>query len=80
MQEFNLEEKLLRMQEIAKILEDGKRPLNELIELYEEGVRLSNECRKFLDEAEMKIETISQEFMKNQEQSIDNNNIDEDDY
>ncbi len=61
------EKKLERIQEIASILEDATSPLDKMLELYEEGMKLSNECREFLSKAEMKVETITAEFIKNKE-------------
>ncbi|HPP40530.1 MAG TPA: exodeoxyribonuclease VII small subunit, partial [Candidatus Kapabacteria bacterium] len=55
-----------RLQEISQLLEEGTLPMNDLIELYEEGIKLANECRQFLDEATMKIETISKDFEQNE--------------
>jgi|YNPBryulayer2012_1023412.scaffolds.fasta_scaffold23513_1 exodeoxyribonuclease VII small subunit len=59
---FKLEQKLDRMQEISQKLEEGTLPLDELLQLYEEGIKLSQECRKYLDEVELKIETISNQL------------------
>ena len=50
------------MQEISQKLEEGTLPLDELLQLYEEGIKLSQECRKYLDEVELKIETISNQL------------------
>lgn len=59
---INFEEKIARIQEIAEHLEESTLPLNELIELYEEGMKLSIECREYLDKAELKVETITAEY------------------
>ncbi len=59
---INFEEKIIRIQEIAELLEESALPLNELIELYEEGMKLSIECRNYLEKAEMKVETITAEY------------------
>jgi len=63
---INFEGNIQRLQEISQLLEDGTLPMNDLIELYEEGIKLANECRQFLDEATMKIETISKDFEQNE--------------
>jgi len=61
------EEKLERIQEIAAILEDGTSSLDNMIQLYEEGMKLSIECREFLSKAEMKIENITAKLNQSQE-------------
>ncbi|MCX8055480.1 MAG: exodeoxyribonuclease VII small subunit [Ignavibacteria bacterium] len=63
---INFESNIQRLQEISQLLEEGTLPMNELIELYEEGIKLANECRQFLDEATLKIETISKNFEQNE--------------
>jgi exodeoxyribonuclease VII small subunit len=63
---INFEGNIQRLQEISQLLEEGTLPMNDLIELYEEGIKLANECRQFLDEATMKIETISKDFEQNE--------------
>ncbi|MGE5478856.1 MAG: exodeoxyribonuclease VII small subunit [Chloroflexota bacterium] len=56
---INIEERLHRIELIAEELDNGQIPLEEMIELYEEAVKLSKECREYLNEAEQKIITIS---------------------
>ncbi len=62
MKNDNFEKKILRVQEIVDLLEEGELPITEMIELYEEAMKLSIECRQFLSEAEMKVESISKEY------------------
>jgi len=52
---LNFEEKMGRLEEIVRILEAGDRPLEESMALFEEGVRLSNECKDVLEKTEKKI-------------------------
>jgi exodeoxyribonuclease VII small subunit len=58
----NFEEKLNRIEEIVDILDKGKEPLDELIKIYDEGMKLSAECREYLDTAEQKIIDISKKY------------------
>lgn len=44
-----------RLEEIVRILEGGDRPLEESMSLFEEGVKLSNECREVLEKTERRI-------------------------
>ncbi len=47
-----------RLDEIVRKLESGQLALEENIELFEEGVKLTGECRKQLDQAEAKIQKL----------------------
>ena len=46
------EEGLKRLEEIAQMMEKGELPLDELLKLYEEGVKLPGELGQKLDEIE----------------------------
>lgn len=52
------EECLQRLEIIVQQLERGDLPLEEGLKLFEEGVGLSNSCRKELEEAEGKVEIL----------------------
>jgi exodeoxyribonuclease VII small subunit len=52
------EECLQRLEEIVLQLERGDLPLEQALKLFEEGVGLSNSCRKELEEAEGKVEIL----------------------
>ncbi|MGA7521751.1 MAG: exodeoxyribonuclease VII small subunit [Acidobacteriaceae bacterium] len=54
----NFEDSLKKLEEIVAQLERGDVPLEESIKLFEEGTRLSAECRKQLEEAEGKVEML----------------------
>jgi len=56
---ISVESILKRLQEITEALEKGELPLEESLKLYEEGVGLTNACRKLLNEAELKITELS---------------------
>ncbi len=43
---------------IVKKLEDGDMPLEESLKLFEQGVKLSRECRERLTQAERRIEVL----------------------
>ena len=55
----SVESILKRLQEITEILEKGELPLEKSLKLYEEGVGLTNTCRKVLNEAELRITELS---------------------
>ena len=58
MQEKTFESSLEELEHIVRQLEGGDLPLDRSLELFEQGVRLSRECQKRLDEAERKVEIL----------------------
>lgn len=52
------EECLDRLEKIVDELEKGEIPLERAVALFEEGVSLSNSCRKELEQAEGKVEIL----------------------
>ena len=56
--EPSFEEALKGLEAVVERLESGEPPLEESIRLFEEGMRLSETCRKRLDEADRKIELL----------------------
>lgn len=47
-----------RLDEVATRLEAGNLPLDQSIELYEEGMRLAQQCQALLTNVEQRIETL----------------------
>ena len=54
----NFEESLTKLEEIVAQLERGDLSLEDSVRMFEEGSRLSAECRKQLEEAEGKVEML----------------------
>ncbi len=54
----NFEASIAELERIVAQLEAGDLPLEQSLELFERGVRLSRECQKRLDEAERKVEIL----------------------
>lgn len=52
------EKKIERLSELSTILERGEAPLEELLKVFEEGIKLYRECNTILDNTESKIQTI----------------------
>ena len=52
------EDCLQRLEKIVTELEKGEVPLERALTLFEEGMQLSNSCRKELEEAEGKVEIL----------------------
>ena len=55
MAEVNFEKSITELENIVKTLESGNLSLDEMIKLFEQGMKLSASCNKLLDEAESKI-------------------------
>ncbi len=52
------ERSLARLEEVAKRLENANLSLDEAMKLFEEGVQLSRDCQKQLEEAEGRVEIL----------------------
>ena len=55
---ITFESALQKLEETVDKLEEGSIPLDEALTTFESGVRWSRECKKFLENAEQRIETI----------------------
>jgi len=53
-----IEAGLDELEKVVKELEAGDLPLERSIELFEKGMRLSDTCRKQLEEAETRVEML----------------------
>ena len=53
--DFSFEEAMVRLEEIVRILEDGKTSLNDSMKLYEEGVALVRQANELLSKAKQKL-------------------------
>lgn len=58
--DVSLEDKLKRLDEIARMLDAGDRPLDEQLKAFEEGMALAEACRKELEAAELRVLHLSQ--------------------
>jgi exodeoxyribonuclease VII small subunit len=56
--EKSFEEVLRELEEIVNRLEQGDLPLEESLQLFEQGVRLSRACHGKLDEAQKRLEIL----------------------
>jgi len=57
-QSRSFESSLEALEEIVGKLEHGDLPLEESLELFEQGIRLSRECQERLSQAERRIEIL----------------------
>lgn len=56
-----LEDKLKRLEEISQMLDRGEKAIDEQLALFAEGMKLAEECRVYLQQAELKVRTLSGE-------------------
>ncbi len=70
----NFEENIKELEKIVNALEGGDAPLDDCIDMFEKGVKLSDECFKMLNKAEQKIKILTQDGEKDFTlQDTDNN-------
>lgn len=67
MAEMKFEEALKRLEKIVEALEEGDIPLDDALEKYEEGIKLSKLCAKKLEVAKKKVEIL----LKSEDGSIE---------
>ena len=73
MAEMKFEEALKKLEKIVEDLEDGNLTLDDSLEKYEEGIRLSKMCAKKLEVAKKKVEIL----LKLEDGSVDIKPFDE---
>ena len=56
--EASLEDQLKRLEEISALLDRGDLPLDEQLKIYEEGMKLAQVCREYLDKAKLVVEQL----------------------
>lgn len=56
--QLSFEQGCERLEEIVEQLEDGELSLERSLELFEQGVRLSQDCRQQLEAAETRVEIL----------------------
>ena len=59
---ISFEEAFAKLQEISEKIENEELSLDESLQLFEEGLKLSGHCSKILEDAKQKIETITADF------------------
>ena len=58
---MSFEQQMQRLEKIVEILDDGEVALDQMLELYEEGMQRSQYCREYLEKVEQKITIIQNE-------------------
>jgi exodeoxyribonuclease VII small subunit len=67
------EEGLQELENIVKEMETGELPLERAITLFEQGMKLSEACRKRLEEAETRVEILTRRAGEMQPQAFKSN-------
>lgn len=57
-----IEEDLERLEQIAGSLEQGEVPIEQALQMYEEGIALSKACMERLQKAELRIKKLSRDL------------------
>lgn len=60
-QSLSFEDAIKRLETVVELLEEGETPLEETIELYQEGVLLARHCDYKLTQVEQKIQILVEE-------------------
>ena len=53
------EEAFQQLEELTQRLEEGGLPLEEMVSLYEQGMKLANLCLTMLEEAELRVKKLA---------------------
>jgi exodeoxyribonuclease VII small subunit len=61
MQQLSFEAAMVRLESIVEQLENGDVPLEQAIELFQEGMLLSKTCNTKLNQVERKIEMLTEQ-------------------
>ncbi len=56
---FHFEKALAELESIVSRIEEGELSLEESLAAFEQGVQLTRDCQKALDEAEQKVEILT---------------------
>ena len=66
----SIETKLIELEEILEDLESGKLELDDALKKFEKGIKLSRECQQTLEEAEMKIQVLMEDELKDSDETL----------
>lgn len=58
---FDFEQTLADLEQLVTTMESGKLPLEESLKAFEQGVRLTRDCQRALQEAEQKVSLLLHE-------------------
>ena len=70
---LNFENMLSKLDDIIRQMEEGGQPLEKMMDQFEEGMKLVEQCRKALDEAELRVSLLMKEQSRERLKSFDEN-------
>lgn len=66
----SIESKLKELECLLEELESGELDLDEALKKFEKGIKLSRECQQTLEEAELKIQVLMDDELKDSDDSL----------
>ena len=67
----SIESRLTDLETILEELESGDLELDQALKKFEQGVKLSRECQKTLEDAELKIKILMDNELKETDENLD---------
>ena len=67
----SIESRLIELETILEELESGDLELDKALKKFEQGVKLSRECQKTLEDAELEIKILMDNELKDTNQSLE---------
>ena len=67
----SIESRLTELEAILEELESGELELDRALKKFEQGVKLSRECQKTLEDAELKIKILMDNELKETNENLD---------
>ena len=68
---LNFEDTIVKLEGIIHQMEEGGQPLEQMMIQFEEGMKLVEQCRKTLDDAELRVSLLMKEQSKERLRNID---------
>ena len=69
-QKKSIEKSLAELEKLVEELENGDLELDQALKKFEQGVKLSRECKKTLEETEMKIKILMENALKTTDEEL----------
>ena len=66
----SIEGKLKQLEEILEELESGELELDDALKKFEQGIKLSRDCQKTLEHAELKIKVLMDDQLKDSTEEL----------
>jgi exodeoxyribonuclease VII small subunit len=57
----SFEARMRRLEAIVEALESGEKPLDDVVAMFEEGIKLSTECLEYLGKTELRLKKLSRD-------------------